>query len=282
MVIVVRLRDNCYCFIIFSVQCFSRTVKKTLLDRRLEVGIMRCNLFLLVCLVFSVACLVESANGDFDGMIDIDEQTPYRGVRRARATDGDSGDLGDDEDDDSVVNEGSGILSDSAVSGSGSGEVDIITVTSSSTTTSTTTVPRKDSTTTSTTTTETEESAETTTEDNIVSTDATEEPIFMEETEEPVKEDEENDVNVVFAGGVGETSTQKTPKADPRVEDKVITVLTTEVIAAVVVGAVCAIILIAFLVYRLRKRDEGSYALSDAGFKDTYKPQGDTGKEAFV
>ena len=66
------------------------------------------------------------------------------------------------------------------------------------------------------------------------------------------------------------------------VGEKVPKVLTTEVIAAVVVGAVCAVILIAFLVYRLRKRDEGSYALSDGGYKDTYKLQADTGKEAFV
>ena len=65
-------------------------------------------------------------------------------------------------------------------------------------------------------------------------------------------------------------------------EEKVLRVLTTEVIAAVVVGAVCAVILIAFLVYRLRKRDEGSYPLNDSSYKDTYKLRGDTGKEAFV
>lgn len=64
--------------------------------------------------------------------------------------------------------------------------------------------------------------------------------------------------------------------------DEGVQVLTTEVIAAVVVGGVCAIILIAFLVYRLRKRDEGSYILTDNGFKDTNKLRGDTGKEAFV
>jgi len=57
-------------------------------------------------------------------------------------------------------------------------------------------------------------------------------------------------------------------------------VLTTEVIAAVVVGGVCAIILIAFLVYRLRKRDEGSYVLTDTAYKDTNKLR--DGKEAFV
>jgi len=63
---------------------------------------------------------------------------------------------------------------------------------------------------------------------------------------------------------------------------QVLQVLTTEVIAAVVVGGVCAIILIAFLVYRLRKRDEGSYILTDTAYKDTKKLGGDTGKEAFV
>lgn len=59
-------------------------------------------------------------------------------------------------------------------------------------------------------------------------------------------------------------------------------VLSIEVIAAVIVGGVCAIILIAFLVYRLRKRDEGSYILTDTAYKDTNKLRGDTGKEAFV
>lgn len=104
----------------------------------------------------------------------------------------------------------------------------------------------------------------------------------------------------VFGGGVNtvsnnfatEDSTEESPNAEAQgqgrkggkdmVGEKVPKVLTTEVIAAVVVGAVCAVILIAFLVYRLRKRDEGSYALSDGGYKDTYKLQADTGKEAFV
>ncbi|KAK3738839.1 hypothetical protein QZH41_004373 [Actinostola sp. cb2023] len=65
-------------------------------------------------------------------------------------------------------------------------------------------------------------------------------------------------------------------------EREAFSVLTTEVIAAVVVGGVCAIILIAFLVYRLRKRDEGSYILTDTTYKDTNKLRGDPGKEAFV
>lgn len=104
----------------------------------------------------------------------------------------------------------------------------------------------------------------------------------------------------VFGGGVNTLSnnfatvdsTEESPNAEAQgqggkggkdmVGEKVPKVLTTEVIAAVVVGAVCAVILIAFLVYRLRKRDEGSYALSDGGYKDTYKLQADTGKEAFV
>lgn len=65
-------------------------------------------------------------------------------------------------------------------------------------------------------------------------------------------------------------------------QKKAAQLLSTEVIAAVVVGGVCAIILIAFLVYRLRKRDEGSYALTDNSYKDTNKLRGDPGKEAFV
>ena len=82
-----------------------------------------------------------------------------------------------------------------------------------------------------------------------------------------------------------DTDDKDSSNAEAQVDEidrSALSVLTTEVIAAVVVGAVFAVILIAFLVYRLRKRDEGSYALSDLGYKDTYRLQGDTGKEAFV
>ena len=82
----------------------------------------------------------------------------------------------------------------------------------------------------------------------------------------------------IFGGGVSSSDGDVAARKGP---DEALQVLTTEVIAAVVVGGVCAIILIAFLVYRLRKRDEGSYILTDNAFKDT-KLRGDTGKEAFV
>ena len=64
------------------------------------------------------------------------------------------------------------------------------------------------------------------------------------------------------------------PNTEAKADKKVSRVLIT---ATVVVGAVCIVILIAILICWLRKRDEGSYALSDAGYKETF--QGDKGKE---
>lgn len=84
-----------------------------------------------------------------------------------------------------------------------------------------------------------------------------------------------------YGGGPGGGNTKDSDEPDPKALKREYQVLTTEVVAAIVVGAVCAIILIAFLVYRLRKRDEGSYALTDGGYNDTYKLKGE-GKEAFV
>ena len=111
---------------------------------------------------------------------------------------------------------------------------------------------------------------------------------ITEGTSKSTEESENGDENM-YGGGVNtvrnnfaEAQGQGGKGGKDMVGEKVPKVLTTEVIAAVVVGAVCAVILIAFLVYRLRKRDEGSYALSDGGYKDTYKLQADTGKEAFV
>lgn len=100
-------------------------------------------------------------------------------------------------------------------------------------------------------------------------------------TKEPSKNTEKVSTTTsedLLGGGVSSDGDVAARKA----EDEAVQVLTTEVIAAVVVGGVCAIILIAFLVYRLRKRDEGSYILTDNAFKDTNKLRGDTGKEAFV
>ena len=54
--------------------------------------------------------------------------------------------------------------------------------------------------------------------------------------------------------------------------------LTTEVIAGVVGCALLALLLIAFLMYRLKKRDEGSYLLDD----QYDKKMGNSDKEAFV
>lgn len=99
--------------------------------------------------------------------------------------------------------------------------------------------------------------------------------------EEPTTE-RSNVVEEEMLGG-GIVAKQQEDDEDEKVEEKpeYNKVLTTEVVAAIVVGAVCAIVLIAFLVYRLRKKDEGSYALTDGCYSDTYKLRGD-GKEAFV
>lgn len=219
--------------------------------------------FFLVVLVVGVAL----AMADFDGLIDIDEDSDDRvshnfEKRSVESFDGE----GDDEDD-----YGSVIMSDESGSGSGNEtttdgsivDVSVVSPTAEETTATT---------------------EKTTTIDNEI-TEGTEEPTEEENTNEPTDGDGDGDGDV-FGGGVSETDAPNeddSPNAEARVDEKsALRVLTTEVIAAVVVGAVCAVILIAFLVYRLRKRDEGSYALSDAGFKDTYKLQGDTGKEAFV
>lgn len=237
---------------------------------------MRPKLLLFVCVaLLNVLFATCGAMADFDGLINIDDPAPNsQGSENSkRGSDGE----GDDEDDYGSV------MGDESGSGSGDEETtdpSIVDVSVVSPTTEESPATNE---------------AETTTEiDNKI----TEEPTG-DESEEVDEIDGESTDNM-YGGGVGATkpsgndpskdknsatddpSKDKSPNAEARVDEKVLRVLTTEVIAAVVVGAVCAVILIAFLVYRLRKRDEGSYALSDAGYKDTYKLQGDTGKEAFV
>ena len=59
--------------------------------------------------------------------------------------------------------------------------------------------------------------------------------------------------------------------------------LTTEVIAGVVGCALLALLLIAFLMYRLKKRDEGSYLLDESNvYHDDYKKVYGSDKEAFI
>lgn len=225
---------------------------------------MRPKLLLLAIFVVGVAHEIERTMADFDGLIDIDgdfdDPVSKNSVSRRSV---DSSEFeGDDED------YSGSVMSDE--SGSGSGD-ESTTVPSIVDVTVVSPTPEEPAVTTK----------KTTTIDNEIP-ENTEEPTDEEFTDEPTGGEDDN----MFGGGVSETdppNEQDTPNAEARVDEKsVLRVLTTEVIAAVVVGAVCAVILIAFLVYRLRKRDEGSYALSDAGYKDTYKLHGDTGKEAFV
>lgn len=225
---------------------------------------MRHKLLLFVCLAIgNVVFRLDGAMANFDGYIDIDDSTPDA----ESSNSGETKDYGKGEDDED--GDGSGVMSEE--SGSGSGE-------------STKTDSNIDVTVESAVATEPSTSAqgETTTEISNEITNEAEEttkgPSGVDE--ETVTEDEDN----VFGGGVGgETlALEKKDQDNSDGEKEVMKVLTTEVIAAVVVGAVCALILIAFLVYRLRKRDEGSYSLSDIGYKDTYKLHADNGKEAFV
>lgn len=236
---------------------------------------MRPKLLLLGVFVVCVAFAIDRTMAEFDDSIDIDGDTDSSEKKESESTktvkifDGE----GDDDEDD----DGSTTVSDESASGSGDPIDAIVDVTVVSPSTK-----QPDTTT------------EQTTENTNVIADSTQNP-----SEDPLvdeRPDGGNDESVVH-GGVSDTDDdepseedtdedeQDTPNAEARTKEKegsVLRVLTTEVIAAVVVGAVCAVILIAFLVYRLRKRDEGSYALSDACYKDTYKLQGDTGKEAFV
>ena len=223
---------------------------------------MRPKLLLFVCVAVSTALLrFDGAMANFEGLIDIDDSIPDTKTSDSWKP--------MDEEDEEDEDDGS------AESGSGSGETDgvDVSVTSASTTETSTTTQ-----------------GETTTEITNDITEKTEEPTEKHTDngiDDLTSRDDEDDV---LFGGVGKKHNpddsgalaMKGNEGDRVGEKEVITVLTAEVIAAVVVGAVCAVILIAFLVYRLRKRDEGSYALYDVGYKDTYKLQGDNGKEAFV
>lgn len=236
---------------------------------------MRPKLLLLGVFVVCVAFAIDRTMAEFDDSIDIDGDTDSSEKKESESTktvkifDGE----GDDDEDD----DGSTTVSDESASGSGDPIDAIVDVTVVSPSTK-----QPDTTT------------EQTTENTNVIADSTQNP-----SEDPLVDERPDGGNgeSVVHGGVSDTDDdepseedtdedeQDTPNAEARTKEKegsVLRVLTTEVIAAVVVGAVCAVILIAFLVYRLRKRDEGSYALSDACYKDTYKLQGDTGKEAFV
>lgn len=222
---------------------------------------MRPKLILFVCVaVGNVLFGLHGAMAKDDEYIDIDADAESSNSGETKENYGKGG---DDED-------GSGVMSDE--SGSGSGEPSTSTDDPS---TVDVTVESVGATTES----ATSAQGETTRELSNEITEAGETTKGTSGVDENESEDED-----VFGGGVGgdTMALQKKDKdLDNTAGDKeVMKVLTTEVIAAVVVGAVCAVILIAFLVYRLRKRDEGSYSLSE--YKDTYKLHADTGKEAFV
>lgn len=227
---------------------------------------MRPKLILFVCLaVGNVLFGLHGAMANLEGYIDIDADAESSNSGEAKENYGKGV---DDED-----GEGSGVMSEE--SGSGSGEPS----------TSTDDLSTVDVTVESIAATEATTSAQgemTTERSNGINEAEGTAKGTSDVDEENVSEDEDGNI---FGGGVSDTMALQNKEKDEDNtvgEKEVMKVLTTEVIAAVVVGAVCAVILIAFLVYRLRKRDEGSYSLSDVGYKDTYKLHADTGKEAFV
>lgn len=218
-------------------------------------------LFVWVAVLNSLFCCYGEM-ADNEGLIDIDEQNSFSQTpEKSKSSSGSDG--GEDDED----YYGSGVMSDE--SGSGSGEpttdssiVDVSVVGPTTQGETTTEISNEIA---------EGENTEESTEGEIGTTD---EDIFHFDPQRPSDKSPNGKANAEANAAVNEVD-------DKKIGEKVVKVLTTEVIAAVVVGAVCAVILIAFLVYRLRKRDEGSYAL-DAGYKDTYKLQADTGKEAFV
>lgn len=222
---------------------------------------MRPKLILFVCVaVGNVLFGLHGAMANYDEYIDIDSDAESSNSGETKENYGKGG---DDEDGSAVMSEESGSGSGEPSTSTGDPSTVDVTVESVATTESATSAQ-----------------GETTTEQSNEITDAGETTKGTSGVDENVSEDEDD----VFGGGVG-GDTMALQKKDKDLdntagEKEVMKVLTTEVIAAVVVGAVCAVILIAFLVYRLRKRDEGSYSLSE--YKDTYKLHADTGKEAFV
>ncbi|XP_046362558.1 syndecan-like isoform X1 [Haliotis rufescens] len=58
--------------------------------------------------------------------------------------------------------------------------------------------------------------------------------------------------------------------------------LLAAIIGGAVVGLLCAILLVMFIVYRMRKKDEGSYALDEPRKKSTYSPINQSEKEYYA
>ena len=199
-------------------------------------------IFVSYALVFSVF-LSHRAMADFEGIINIDEDSANNSEtsKNNKPVDSSDGSGGDENDYGSVMTDET---RDGDEAKTESGMVDIyiaIPTTKESATTE----------------------AETTTNKARI-TDSIEKT-----TEKPG--------NIITEGPIGG---EKSSNVEARVDKKVSRVLPTELIVAVVVGTVCVVIPIVFVAYRIRKRNEGSYVLSNAGYKDTL--QGDTEKEVFV
>jgi hypothetical protein len=99
-------------------------------------------------------------------------------------------------------------------------------------------------------------------------------------SEEPTQYDEEITTD---QNDKGTTTKEEEPNVAALKKDKDGFTLTTEVIAGVVGCALLALLLIAFLMYRLKKRDEGSYLLDESNaYPVDYKKMNVSDKEAFI
>jgi hypothetical protein len=103
----------------------------------------------------------------------------------------------------------------------------------------------------------------------------------MKISEEPTEQyDEEITTD---RNDIGTTTKEGDPNVAALKKDKDGFTLTTEVIAGVVGCALLALLLIAFLMYRLKKRDEGSYLLDESNaYPVDYKKMNVSDKEAFI
>lgn len=220
---------------------------------------MRFKLFVWVIFVVGVVFVIEYSIVDFDGLIDIDGDSDDCVVEKFERKFGESFNGKGDDEDDYIF----GVMFDE--SGSGSGEeifledsvVDVFVVSF---------IIKK---------------LNVIIEEIIIINNEIiefiEELIEDEMLEEFIDGNEDGDDNM-FGGGILEIDVLDDDflgvevKVKVWIDEKIVlSVFIIEVIVVVVVGVVCVVIFIVFFVYWFWKWDEGSYVLSDVGYKDMYK-----------
>ncbi|XP_017768286.1 PREDICTED: syndecan-like [Nicrophorus vespilloides] len=92
-----------------------------------------------------------------------------------------------------------------------------------------------------------------------------------------------NEDTVKFTGTGSDTSVIMNPKSEDRPTFFAQPGILAAVIGGAVVGLLCAILVVMFIVYRMRKKDEGSYALEEPKRSPTSHPYNrGNGKEFFA